>query len=361
MKTVLIIVIILLAISSIVVVAKYTVFRLGKAVNEKISDSYYYHSIKNIIVYAPAGNWFELDYVELEADKDSFQPIAKEFGKDDASVFWRGKKQAVDYTTFTVDKDRIARDAMHVYSTNGYGKKLSIIEGANPKTYHRFDTGVEDWNRYWGRDDAHYFYLDKIVDADYHSFKRINNSIAIDTNSVYAIINKQVSDSLKVTEIQEVVRKVAIPQGTAKAINGDYALIGNAIILSNWKTEFVLIPFTHIDSMRVIDERNIVVNNQLISDGKLYPEIDVVTFTILQRDYFKDKNQVYFDGQRIEHADPKTFEILNEDYSKDNQHVFYKNQKVEQASPATFTYDFATGLGTDGNKKFKEGKLTKTE
>ena len=361
MKTVLIIVIILLVITSIVVAAKYTVFRLGKAVNEKISDSYYYHSIKNIIVYAPAGNWFELDYVELESDKNSFQPISRDFGKDQTSVFWKGKKQEVDFATFTVDKDEIARDDKHVYSSSGYDKKLKIIQGANPKTYQRFDTGVDSWNRYWARDDAHYFYLDKMVDADYPSFKRINNSIAIDTNSVYAIINKQVSDSLHVKEIREVVRKVSIPKGTVKAINSDYALIGNSVILSNWKTEFAIIPFTHIDSIHVIDERNIVVNNQLISDGKLYPEIDVATFTILQRDYSKDKNHVYFDGLLIEYADPKTFEILHDDYAKDQQHVFYKNQKVEQASPASFVYDYATGLGTDGKKKFKQGKLTKTE
>ena len=361
MKIVFVIVILLMAAAGIVVLAKYTVFRLGKVVNEKISNSYYYHSIKNIIVYAPAGYWFELDYVELEADKNSFQPIATDFGKDNASVFWKGKKQEVDHATFHVDKEGIAMDSKHVYSMLGFTKQLMVIEGANPKTYHQFDTGVDNWNRYWTRDDTHYFYLDKLIDVDYNSFKRINNTIAIDTNSVYSIVNKQVEDSLHVEEILEVVKKVTLPDGTAKAINSDYALIGSAVILSNWKTEFAIIPFHHIDSIRVLDDRNIVVNNQLISDGKLYSEIEVATLAILHRDYFKDKYQVSFDGQLIESANPTRFEILSEDYAKDNQHVFYKNKKVENASPSTFTFDYATGLGSDGNKKFKEGKLISSQ
>lgn len=344
----------------IVVIAKYYVFRLGKAVNEQISNSYFYHSIKNIIVYAPDGNWFELGYVELEADKDSFVPLAREFGKDNTSIFWKGEKQDVEYGAFYIDADGIPKDSKHVYSTLGWQKQLSVIPEANPQTYQRFDTEIDSWNRYWARDDAHYFYLDKKIDADYKSFKRINHTIAIDTNSIFAIVDKQLEDGGRVVEIREVIRKSAILNGAIKSINADYAQIGNSIVLSNWKNEFAVVPFETINSTKVIDERNIVVNDQLISDGKLIQGIDIPSFVVLQRDYFKDKDNAYYDAEIIPGANATNFEILSEDYSKDSKHVFYKNNLVENASAQSFTYDYATNVGTDGTKKFKAGKLVTT-
>ncbi len=342
---------------TILLLVRYFVFRLGKAVDEKLSHSYYYHSIKNIIVYAPAGNWFELDYVELEADKESFEPLAEDFGKDDTSIFWKGIKQPVDHASFYIDEEGLAKDSSHVYSKIGSSQELTPIDGANPLTYHRFDTGIDYWNRYWARDDTHYYYLDKKIDADYLSFRRINQTLAIDTNSVFAIIDMQLEDSGRVTQVREVILKSKIPKGSTTTIYSNYALIGNTVILSNWKNEFAMIPFSNIITQQILDDRNIVINGQLISDGKLYPEIDVTTFTVLHRDYFKDKSKVYFGGEVIDSAEPETFEILSDDYAKDSQAVFYKNQKVEGASASGFSYDYATGLGYDGTKKFKEGKL----
>lgn len=362
MKTFVILVVLIAGIGiGIAVLVKYYIFRLGKAVNKEISNSYYYHSKKDIVVYSPDGNWFELGYVEMKADKNSFMPIADEFGKDKSAVFWRGIIQDVDYTTFSVDEDFIARDSMRVYSSIGYGEQLMVIEGANPKTYHLFDTGVDSWNRYWNRDDGHYFYIDRMIDADYNTFKRINNTLAIDTNSIYVITSENPSDGLQSKNIQAAAKKHINPQGEVKVLNGDYALIGHSVVLSNWKTEFAIIPFHSIDTMRVIDERNIIVNNQLISDGKVYDKIDVATFKAFHRDYFNDKNNVYYDGQQIEGANVETFEVVFEEYSKDGQHVYYKTEIVAKASPTSFKYDYATGKGKDGDLNFKDGKLVAKE
>jgi DKNYY family len=360
MKTILLLSVIFTVGAGIVVAAKYYLFRLGKAVNAEVSNSYFYHSIKNIIVYAPNGNWFELDYVELDADKDSFEPLARDFGKDNKSIFWQGKRQDVHYATFYIDADGVARDSNHVYSTGGWQKQLAVVPIANPQTYHRFDTGIENWNRYWYRDDKYYFYENKVIEADYKTFKRINHTIAVDTNSIFAVINKQVEDSSGVKEVREVVRKSSVLSGTVQAVNDDYARIGNTIILSNWNNEFSILPFDKINSLKIIDERNIVVNDQLISDGKIIPEIDIPTFTVLHRDYFRDKNIVFHNGSVIPGALVASFEILSEDYSKDSHAVFYKNQKVEDASPATFQY-YNADLGVDGTKRFKAGKLITTD
>ncbi len=360
MKTIVLISVLFAVGVGIIVLAKYYVFRLGKAVNAEISNSYFYHSMKNIIVYAPDGNWFELDYVELEADRDSFVPLDRDFGKDNKSIFWKGKKQDVEYGTFFIDADGIPKDGNHVYSTLGWQKQLSVIEGANPKMYQRFDTGIDNWNRYWARDDAHYFYLDKKIDADYQSFRRINQTIAIDTNSIFAVIHKQLEDSIHVEEIREVVKKSVMLKGTIQSINENYAQIGNSIVLSNWKNEFAIIPFEAIRSTKVIDERNIFVDDQLISDGKLIQGVDIASFVVLQRDFFKDKNNAYYDAEIITGANATSFVILSDDYSKDSKHVFYKTKLVENASAQSFKYDYTTDLGTDGVKKFKAGKLITT-
>lgn len=356
------ILILLVALISIIVFAKYYFSRLGEAVNKEISNSYYYHARKDIVIYAPNGNWFELGYVELDADKDSFRPIAEEYGKDNKSIFWRGKKQEVDYATFSVDEDFIARDSIHVYgTTDDYGKPvMAVIEGADPKTYHLFDTGIESWNRYWHRDGAHYFYMNSMIDADYKTFRRINNTLALDTNSIYVIVHNTLGN-LQAKDTQTVIKKHNNPQGEVKVLNNDYALIGSSLILSNWKTEFAIIPFPTVDTVTIIDDRNICINNQLVSDGKLYSEIDVASFKVIGRDYFKDKSHVYFDGQPIIDCDPETFEVVSEDYSKDSQHVFYKTQKLAMASPATFRYNYATDEGIDGKMKFKDGKLITKE
>jgi DKNYY family len=359
MKTIIVLSIIIAV--GIVVLAKYYVFRLGKAVNAEISNSYFYHSMKSIIVYAPDGNWFELDYVELNADKDSFVPLARDFGKDNKLIFWKGKKQDVEYSTFYIDANGIPKDDNHVYSTIGsWQKQLSVILEANPKTYEQFDTGVDSWNRYWARDGAHYFYQDKKINADYKSFKRINHTIAIDTNSIFAIVNKQVEDSGRVVEMREVIRKSSIISGAIKPINENYVQIGNSVILSNWKNEFAVIPFESIGSIKIIDERNVVVNDQLISDGKLIKGIDITSFVVLQRDFFKDKNNAYYDAEIITSAEAVSFETLSEEYSKDSRHVFYKTKIVENASAQSFKYDYATDLGMDGVKKFKAGRLITT-
>ncbi len=357
MNTIVLVSVLFAVSAGIIALAKFYVFRLGKTVNAEISNSYFYHSMKNIIVYAPDGNWFELDYVELQADKDSFVPLDRDFGKDNKSIFWKGEKQNVEYGTFYIDADGIPKDKKHVYSTLGWQKRLSVIEEANPKTYQRFDTGIDNWNRYWTRDDAHYFYQDKKIDVEYNSFKRINHTIAVDTTSIFAIINNQLEDGVRVVEVRAVIRKSPIISGAVKRINDDYAQIGNSVILSNWKNEFASIPFASISSIKVIDERNIIVNDELISDGKLIPGIDIQSFVVLQRDFFKDKNNVYYDTEIIAGANAMSFKILSEEYSKDNKHVFYKNELVENASALNFSYDYATDLGNDGTKKFKAGKL----
>jgi len=140
-------------------------------------------------------------------------------------------------------------------------------------------------------------------------------------------------------------------------INSNYALIGNTLILSNWKNEFNTIAFDKIEFLRVLDERTITINKILIHDGKVFPDADVESFVVLRRDYFKDKNSAYYDGQLIGNARASSFEVLSDDYSRDSENVFFKTNQLSGVVAKDFKYDYPTNLGTDGRNTFRDGKL----
>ena len=322
-------------------------YRIGKSVNIDLSNSYYHHAWKKKIVYSPMGNWFELEYHETDADPETFVVLARDYGKDNQSVYWKGQKQRVDYSSFHIDKENIPKDTRHVYFDQHYQKILQVIDGADPKSYQLYKEGSSAPYQFWHRDVKSYYINGKRLNVDRNTFARINTTLAIDSNSVYAIVAKN--------DKTEVVEKDKRPMGDIKSLSDNYACIGNAILLSNWKNEFAQIHFDHIDSIRVLNERTLVANGKLIKDGILISEADAVTWQELGRDHFKDKTNVYFDGKPLATADPATFEIIFEAYSKDRQHVFYEDRILAGANPSTFVYQYNTGVATDGTLSFKDG------
>ncbi len=333
--------------------------RMGKPVNNSISDSYYHHAWQEKIIYSPMGNWFELGYKETEADPATFSVLSRDFGKDKDFVFWKGKRQAVDHESFIIDEYGIAKDAFHVYYHRDYGSSLSIIEGADPKTYKPLSLEKESYGQRWGKDDQTVFLYGKKVEADGKTFVRINQALAMDSTYLYAIINDYTATSGTAEDHTSVVRKTQRPAGEVVSLNDYYARIGNNLIFSNWKNPFSLLHFDRIDTITVVDERNVVINNTLISDGKLMPAVDVASLVIIDRDYLKDKNAVYYDTEKIKEADPASFSTIHEFYTKDRQHVFYKTQILAGADPSNFTVNYATGIGTDGKLSFRDGFLVK--
>lgn len=337
---------------------RYFLFRIGDPVNSKVSDSYFYHYRKNLIVHSPMGNWFELGYFESEADVESFQPINRDFGKDKKHVFWKGRKQAVDYATFEVDDSGIIKDKNHVYTTNGKEYNfLGIIEDADPKSYKVLDPSLPDHKRIsWFKDANAVFYRSKKIEGDPVTFKPLNDAIAVDANYIYSIIHQR-GDGMYALEVDEVIRKHKKIEGEIKVINDTYVQIGNAVVSAFTKDEFTLHTFETIKSTRSVDYFTVVVNDTLIYKGIECPEIDIESFESLSYDYSKDKKSVYYDGKKITGAAISDFEILSPDYAKDSKNVFYKNAVVEKADPKTFKRTSENGIWEDGKNKFRNGKI----
>jgi hypothetical protein len=330
--------------------------RLGAPVNKKLSDSYYYHSWKKKIIYSPMGNWFELGYLEMQADRASFVVVSRHAGKDSETVYWKGRKTQADAVSFMVDSNRIVKDKSHVYFPIEYPDSLFVIERADPKTYQALPVHNNLYYQYWATDASSIFLDGKKMEADRATFVRLNNTLAKDKDYVYSI-EPSATIAIGNPGATILVRRENNPGGEATAINENYARIGNLIVLSNWKNNFVSLPFNAIHSVRVIDERNIVVNNTLLCDGKILAEIDVPSFEAINKDFFKDKNSVYYDSEKIPLADAQSFVVVHEEYSKDNQHVFYKLKVLEGANPAAFVINYGTGIATDGKLSFIDGEL----
>lgn len=343
LKVLLVIVVVVVA---VLVFSFYCFFnRLGELVNAAHSDSYYHHARKKLIVYSPMGNWFELGYYETEADPESFTVISREYGKDKKRIFWKGKAQPVDYRTFYIDEEGVPKDALHVYYEKKYQDTLAVIPSADPETYRCYKEGTEA-NYEYLHQDKNFFYLNgNKIEVDRKTFVRLNLTLGVDKNHVYAIVNRRA-----------VIPKLDTPPGDAAVISDNYARIGNAIIFSNWKTDFSVVNFPTIDSVHVLNDRNISVNGQLVRDGAHIPSVDLSTWEEMGPDHFKDRNSVYFEGLKIDQANAATFKVVAEGYGKDDQHVFYQDKKLNGADPVSFKYEFSTALATDGKLFFKNGE-----
>lgn len=340
---------------------RYFLFRIGDPVNDAVSDSYFYHYRKNLIVHSPMGNWFELGYFESDADVESFQPINRDFGKDKQDVFWKGRKQKVDYATFEVDDSDIIKDKNHVYNTNGRAYNfLEIIKDADPKTYRLLDPSLSDYERrMWCRDANAVYYKNKRIKGDPETFRPLNDAIAVDADYIYSVIHQR-GEGLDLLDVDEVIQKHKKLEGNIHVINESYVQIGNAIVSAFTKAEFELHTFESIKNTKAIDYFKIIVNDTLIYKGVLCPEIDTETLESLDYIFSKDKNNIYYNCKKIIGAvSSDSFEAISDEYSKDDKHVYFKEAVVKDANPKMFKRTLENDVWEDGKNKFKDGKIVK--
>ncbi|KQB40336.1 DKNYY domain-containing protein [Flavobacterium aquidurense] len=353
---------IILAIVILVILAiRFFLFKIGKPVNLKISNSYFHHYRKKLIVYSPLGNWFELGYFESTADVATFQPLNQDFGKDKNSVFWKGRKQLVDCNTFEID-GFIIKDKNYVYNTNGNKfDELEIIKDADPKTYQLLDSSIENYQRInWFKDINAVYYKNKKIEGDPHTFKPLNDAIAIDANFIYAIINYR-GEGIEMLEVNQVIRKHKMIDGEIRPINETYVQIGNSVVSAFTKAEFELHVFDSITTVKTIDYWSIIVDNVLICKGIIFPDVDAHTFEVLDYNFSKDKSSIYYDCEKINHADYSSFKIISDEYSKDAKQVYFKNNVVKGANPETIKSSSEYGIWEDENNKYKNGEVLSSD
>lgn len=299
------------------------------------------------------GNWFELGYTEMDANPETFLVLNREFGKDNSAVYWKGKRQLADVASFYLDENWIPKDRQYAYYlSTSWPDTMTVVQGANPTAYKPYILKDEKYNQGWFQDD-HAYYLDgHAVEVDYQTFQRLNQVLAIDTNHVYITHREE-------GKPKTLIAKLENKGGEVIRVNDLYAQVGSQIVMGSWNAELTALDFEIINSVSVLDDVNIVVNGQLVNDGKLIGEVDVASLEILPGDYLRDRQHAFYDGNIIPDADPASFEMIYEAYSKDRQHVFYKTSILRDADPTKFKMDFAQGTGSDGVRTYREGELIK--
>ena len=175
---------------------------------------------------------------------------------------------------------RFRKDRLHVYYIDqvlGFG----IIKGADPKTYELVKDHIN-----WARDKDHYFYADRMINADRNTFAFVNDYFLKDKDSVYVSPNIGKFKSI-------------LPNpGNVETINKQYIRIGNTIYFPSFRqdSEVVTNSFDKIDKIRIINQDIIGINNNtILSRGKKfkYDQVDADSFQLFPID---KKNSAYADN-----------------------------------------------------------------
>ncbi|WP_313264101.1 DKNYY domain-containing protein [Sphingobacterium sp.] len=305
---------------------------IGKPIDKQKSGSYFIDS-KGQIAYCQNGNWFSLGISQMQADAPSFEVLAEDIAKDKNAVYFRGMTQKlVDKNSFYVD-NQIPKDRLHVYYIDQV-LGFQIIQGADPKTYELVKDHIN-----WARDKDHYFYSNDMIKADRQTFLFVNDYFLKDKDSVYVSPN--------IGAFKAVVANL----GKVEAINKYYMRINNTIYYPPFQqgSDVVMMPFNTIQTIRVLDQDHISVNNKtILFRGKnfKYEHVDASSFELFPRDekndtygsnsYSKDKSHVYYNQEIIPGADLKTFIPIGHDFGKDTKNVFYQKQRLEGVDAKSF-------------------------
>jgi len=305
-------------------------------VDEAVSDSYYFSKSGNDICYSPMGNWFELGNDQLNADAESFEVIAPDFGRDKDHLYFKSYiiDSEADKNSFTVKEDYIFFDKNHVYVPFDYlpyefrdehqhTDHLWIVEEANPETFEKIDSD-------WSKDDVNYYYNYQPIDVDYHSFEVLNENFAKDQNQVYLLKDFQLLTS-------------TIDAPTAKKLTNRYILDKNYLYdfqeYQNGKVvdSLIAISIQNQGDLRIIENEYLLFDKKIVYDGFEIENVDASTFQVVKLPYTKDQQQVYYYGKLIKGADPVTFEVFESPiYTRDKDRVFAYGEVLQEADVKTF-------------------------
>ena len=181
----------------------------------------------------------------------------------------------------------------------------------------------------------------EVENADYKTFKEINNDLnidlALDKNHVF---------------IGASILKYADPN-SFEHINEYY-----------WKDKnnIYLLQFGQIDArIQNADPKSFEVFNDYLwtkDKNHVYYEFDILNdvnpkvFIAIDEDWGKDDKFYYYHNLKLDSLDFKTAKIISRDYIKDKNWVFFHNTLVKNANPKTFKADGVGSFGHDDKYMF---------
>ena len=246
------------------------------------------------------------------ADAKTFTPLAESVAKDKKQVYYQSTPQPhIDTESFQVKEDGTMRDKNHIYfpSVQGRGSyKLKILYNVDLETYGSYKGYVGG-----GYDKNHVYQgYSRPIEADPASFSFLSNNFMKDKDFLYSLYFGG-------------LKKLQLETDSLVALNETYVRDNTHVYFFDLESsrDFKSIPFHSIDSIVVLADPFIVINNKVYSNGQLLNEgnVDAATFRILDG-YCRDTNYIFYSG-KASPADANSFEPLSEGFAKDKEFCFY--------------------------------------
>jgi len=299
----------------------------GRYVDKGKSNSYF-KSRLGLLYYSPGGNWFGEGINRCRADKKTFEVVSRDIARDQNSIYYCGYRQNVDYETFYIDSQGIARDSDFVYKYDLW--LLKPIAGIDAGSFEYLD--VDTFYHTWSRDKNYYYMNHKKIDVDYNTFTFLNTHFSTDKDSLYAELR-----GWKFISVKEFSSDLSV-------INSEYIHDSNTLYyVSTFKrVELRTNHFSSFDTIRIVDNDVICVNDKVIYYGIVFKstEVDAYTFELYDPNvisfYSKDKNHVYYREEIVAEANPATYVPLAFGFGKDDKHVYHETHILEGVDAKSF-------------------------
>ena len=308
---------------------------------ERMGESYYFRD-KNNIFGLKDYNPYDLEMLK-NIDRNSFNTLSKEIGKDRNGVYYFGEK--IDGISSNNAKVVEALGNSDYILQSGNDHYLMTVNEKDSDNNERFETKKID-----------------SLDIDFDTFKYFEMSdLYKDKNSFYYHSDsdlKKIKSDIDVKSAEKVMK-----------LNDFIKDKNNLYYYSNGKIEKINLKID-VNNLEYLDDGNSTFSNYL-RDGKnvyfvdnergkvkILKNVDRNTFKVVNGNYGVDSKNVYYFGEKLDFVGLDGLKIFNEIYLKDKKNVYEisvnDNDKVKVEPIKNLNIDVATFEDIFGGLNYKD-------
>ena len=308
---------------------------------ERMGESYYFRDKNNVFALKDY-NPYDLEMLK-NIDRNSFNTLSKEIGKDKNGVYYFGEK--IDGISSNNAKVVEALGNSDYILQSGNDHYLMTVNEKDSDNNERFETKKID-----------------SLNIDFDTFKYFEMSnLYKDKNSFYYHLDsdlKKIKSDIDVKSAEKVLK-----------LNDFIKDKNNLYYYSNGKIEKINLKID-VNNLEYLDDGNSTFSNYL-RDGKnvyfvdneygkvkIMKNVDRNTFKVVNGNYGVDSKNVYCFGEKLDFVELDGLKIFNEIYLKDNKNVYEisvnDNDKVKVEPIKNLNIDVATFEDIFGGLNYKD-------
>ena len=260
------------------------------------------------------------------ADTKTFTPLAEFVAKDKKQVYYQNTPQPhIDSESFQVKEDGTMRDKDYIYFPSvqvGGAYMLKVLHNVDLETYGSYKGHVG-----WGYDKNHVYQgYSRPVEADPSSFTFLSDNFMKDKDFLYSLYFSG-------------LKKLKINTDSLVSLSETYVRDNAQVYFFDLEDskDFKSIPFRFADSITILADPFIIVDNKVYANGQLLNEgnVDAATFRILDGYCSRDTSRIFYSG-KASPADVNSFELLSEGFAKDKESTFYFGHTLKNVDVSSF-------------------------